>query len=127
MRFFIVRHAETDWSKEQRLQGQTDIPLNQNGLAQAAELAERLSGTDITHILTSDLSRARETGRVVAERLSLPFLVDSRLAECRFGSIEGLARKEIVTRHGETFIASVNRLYDFHSVGGERYDEVLQR
>ncbi len=127
MHFFIVRHAETDWNKEQRLQGQTDIPLNQNGLMQAAELAKQMLNTGITHVLTSDLVRAYETGRVVAEHLNLPLICDSRLRECHFGSLEGLTRQEIVERYGEAFIASVNCAYDFGSVGGERHDQVLQR
>lgn len=127
MQLFIARHGETDWNNQKRLQGHTDIPLNENGFRQATELAKLISEVAVTHILTSNLVRAHEMGRIVSEHLKLPLVIDPRLRECRFGTIEGLTREEIVERYGETFIDSANHVYNFHSVGGERYDEVLKR
>jgi 2,3-bisphosphoglycerate-dependent phosphoglycerate mutase len=93
----LVRHGETDWNAEGRLQGHTDRPLNDYGRRQATELAERLAGETIDAIYTSDLSRARETAEIVAARLGLPVLVDAGLREKDWGTWEGLTGDERVT------------------------------
>lgn len=99
---YLTRHGETDWNREYRWQGHTDIPLNAAGRAQATELAERLRAIAPTWIYSSDLVRARETGEIVAARLGACFLgVDSRLRERSFGLFEGLTRAECEARHPE--------------------------
>lgn len=88
----LVRHGETDWNAGGILQGQTDIPLNANGLKQAAALAERLSGEEKIWdaVISSDLSRARTTAEIIAKRLHIPLLApDIRLRERYFGEVEG--------------------------------------
>lgn len=88
----LVRHGETDWNAGGILQGQTDIPLNANGLKQAAALAERLKGEEKIWdaVISSDLSRARTTAEIIAKRLDIPMLApDIRLRERYFGEVEG--------------------------------------
>ena len=90
----LVRHGETDWNAEGRLQGHTDRPLNDYGRTQARRLAEQLHGDGIAAIYASDLVRARETAEILSERLGLPVLLDADLRERNWGSWEGLTPDE---------------------------------
>ncbi len=99
--FYIFRHGETDWNRERRCQGHTNTPLNQNGLNQALELAEKLKETPLEVIVTSDLLRAHATGKSVASQLSIPLLVDSRLREMSYGEAEGMLFEEAIHSFGK--------------------------
>jgi len=102
MSIFLARHGETEWNRIGRWQGKTDIPLSEVGRGQARALAERLRGRGITEILSSDLSRARETAEIVAAVLGVTRLgVDPRLRERGFGCFEGLTREECAERHAD--------------------------
>jgi broad specificity phosphatase PhoE len=90
----LVRHGETDWNAEGRLQGHTDRPLNAHGRAQAKDLAERLSGEGADAIYASDLSRAKETAEIVGARLGLTVVIDADLREKNWGNWEGLTGDE---------------------------------
>ncbi len=89
-RIWIARHGETDWNREGRAQGQSDIALNARGRAQAAGLARLLTHEPIGQIWCSDLSRARETAEAVAAVKGLPIQQDPRLRERGFGDWEGM-------------------------------------
>ena len=93
-RLLLVRHGETDWNAEGRLQGQIDRPLSDFGRRQARQLAEELEDEEIGAIYSSDLARARETAEIVGERLDLPVELDSDLREKDWGSWEGLTAVE---------------------------------
>jgi len=92
---FLIRHGETAWNAERRLQGHLDIPLNKEGERQAAALAQALSGEAVDMIISSDLSRAASTARAVAERHGLPLHTDASLRERCFGAFEGLLYDEL--------------------------------
>jgi uncharacterized phosphatase len=94
----LVRHAETDWNVERRVQGHTDRPLNDTGRAQAVALADTLDGKQIDAIYSSDLLRAHETARIVAERRGLQVTLVPELRERDFGTWEGLTDAEILER-----------------------------
>jgi probable phosphoglycerate mutase len=94
-RVLLLRHGLTDYNAEGRFQGQTDVPLNETGLAQAAAAAERLAGRGITRVVSSDLQRAAVTARQVADRLDLPVTLDPRLQEINVGSWAGLTAAQI--------------------------------
>ena len=98
--FYIFRHGETDWNVERRCQGHTNIPLNENGIAQAIALAERLTGIHLDIIVSSDLERALVTGKAVAEKKSIPLIVDSRLRETHFGKAEGMLFEDAIAAFG---------------------------
>jgi broad specificity phosphatase PhoE len=99
-RLYLVRHGETDWNAAGRLQGSTDVPLNEQGRAQALALASQLSHHGVERVWTSDLSRARETGSIIAGHLGLVEpVVEADLRERRFGVFEGLTRDEIAARY----------------------------
>lgn len=100
----LVRHGETDWNAEGRLQGHTDTPLNDYGRRQAKALADELAGGRIDAVYSSDLARARETAEILGGRLGLPVAVDPELREKNWGSWEGLtpAQRETVEYVGES-------------------------
>jgi uncharacterized phosphatase len=94
----LVRHGETDWNAERRVQGHSDTPLNETGSAQAAALADALGEKEIDAVYSSDLLRAHETARVVAERRGLEVTAIRDLRERNFGTWEGLTDEEVFDR-----------------------------
>ncbi len=103
---FIARHGETEWNRQGRWQGHTDIALNDAGRAQARTLAVALRGHGITAVTASDLSRARETGEIVAREIGAMFNgVDADLRERRYGVFEGLTRDECAERFPDLWSA----------------------
>lgn len=122
----LVRHGETDWNAEGRLQGHTDRPLNDYGRRQAQALAEQLAGARVDAIYTSDLARARETAEIVAARLGLPVAVDPDLREKDWGTWEGLTSEERLTvefqgesteAHRERVMRAIERIVAAHAGG----------
>lgn len=87
--FLLVRHGETDWNKEKRCQGWTDIPLNETGMAQAEKISKQIKKGDYTALYTSDLKRAFQTADILNETLSLPINVAKELRELNHGEAEG--------------------------------------
>jgi broad specificity phosphatase PhoE len=92
-RLFLVRHGETDWAASGRHTGWTDIPLNDRGRRQAAQLAERLAGESFDRVFSSPLSRALETCRFVG--LGDRAIIDPDLREWDYGEYEGRKTDEI--------------------------------
>jgi uncharacterized phosphatase len=93
---YLVRHGETDWNKQRRIQGSTDIPLNETGRAQAADAARLLVRRKFDAVVASPLSRALETGAIIAAALGLdaPGTVQD-LQERSYGEAEGMTGAEI--------------------------------
>jgi broad specificity phosphatase PhoE len=87
---YLVRHGETDWNREQRLQGRIDTPLNGIGLAQARQVAYRFRALTGTTVVTSPLARARNTARAIARGNHSALVIDPLLAEIDHGSWTGL-------------------------------------
>lgn len=103
MQIGLIRHGRTDWNALGKIQGQTDTPLNAEGIRQAEALAERLSRESMKWdaVVSSDLMRARETARIIADKLQIPFQgSDARLRERYFGEIEGTTEEERLARWG---------------------------
>ncbi|GAA0403299.1 histidine phosphatase family protein [Paenibacillus motobuensis] len=133
----LIRHGLTDWNKIGRIQGQSDIPLNEEGRSQARKLAGRLL-TDQEYkwdfVITSGLSRAQETGEIIARTLNIPLYdPDSRLVEKAFGQVEGLTAEERETLWGvdwkqldlgqESDEAIQERALSFLKEIGEKYSD----
>lgn len=97
---YLVRHGETEWNLARRIQGSTDIPLNDTGRRQAARTADLLARRHFDAVLSSPLSRAAETADIIADRLGLP---EPRrvpaMVERRYGAAEGLDYRTIDARY----------------------------
>lgn len=98
--FYFLRHGQTDWNVEGRIQGHTDTPLNPTGIAQAHSAAIKLAGEPITRIISSPLVRALKTAAITAETIKLPVHIDSLLMERTFGSIEGRLTAQVKAERG---------------------------
>lgn len=97
-RIILWRHGQTTYNAQKRVQGQVDVPLNETGITQAQNAAQLIVKYNPTHIITSDLSRAKETGRTLAKLTDLEIITDERLRERNFGLWEGLTREEITAK-----------------------------
>jgi len=126
-RILAIRHGETAWNREARIQGQTDIPLNQVGLAQAECLGRALVGEGIDVLYASDLSRARQTAATVAAQTGLDLRLDAALRERGFGLFEGLSWPEIAARWPTESEAWRRRDAEFGAPGGEVLQDFYQR
>lgn len=90
----LIRHGETDWNFEKRIQGWTDIPLNETGRKQALQARPRLTDKQWDLFITSSLSRAKETARVLNETMQLPCFINDAFRERCYGEVEGMLRIE---------------------------------
>ena len=125
-RLYIARHGETEWNAAKRLQGASDIPLNEDGRAQARALGEALRLAGIVSVATSDLTRARETGALAAAVLGLTVTtIDPLLRERSFGVFEGLNRGELEARFPDEWRAWQTSAGT--PPGGEATDLVIAR
>ena len=88
-RIILWRHGQTDWNLQNRFQGHSDIPLNEEGLAQARRAAPLLRNLQPNRILSSDLTRAVQTAQTLADLIELDISIDSRLRETNGGKWEG--------------------------------------
>jgi broad specificity phosphatase PhoE len=129
-RFLLVRHGVTDWNREMRMQGHTDVPLNSDGRAQAARIGARLSAGALSPdaVWSSDLSRAYETARSIATPLGLSVRTTPLLRETMLGDWEGLTRDEIVVRgDGEQLENYLRDSLRFRPPGSETLQAVWER
>jgi len=123
----VVRHGETPWNREKRMQGTTDTQLSDVGREQARALGQRLAGRGFTALYTSDLTRARDTARAIAEHAGREIVTDPRLQERRFGIFEGLTVEEIVARYPEEHARFASRDPDYAVPRGESARSFTQR
>jgi probable phosphoglycerate mutase len=126
-RILAIRHGETAWNRDTRIQGQLDIELNERGRAQAAALAEALRDESITAIYSSDLARARETAQALAAISGAPLTLDTALRERAFGQFEGHTWAEIETRWPEDSQRWRKRDLGFAPGGGESLPVLFDR
>ena len=93
MRLFAARHGQTQWNVDNKICGVTDVPLTEEGWAQARELAEKTVDLELDLIICSTMLRAKQTASAVADKLNIPVIEDSRLVEQNYGIYEGMDRK----------------------------------
>lgn len=115
----LIRHGETLWNTERRMQGQLDSPLTERGLWQAQRLGERLKSQPFDSLYSSDLPRAWRTAECIAAETGHGILADARLRERHFGIFEGLTRADMERRDPEVHARFMTRDPQFAVPGGE--------
>ena len=133
-RSYFIRHGETDWNAQRRIQGASDIPLNDTGRAQAARHGATMAGLDedwsTFDFVASPLSRTRETHKIVVSHLrdDLPQVrFDARLREIEFNRWEGLSWSYIESTEPEAHLIYRTKGWDEAPHGGESYGDVAAR
>ncbi|HEV7912468.1 MAG TPA: histidine phosphatase family protein [Albitalea sp.] len=126
-RIVAIRHGETAWNVDNRIQGQLDVPLNEQGRWQARRLAQAMADERIAAVHASDLQRAHETAREVAQACGLAVIADAGLRERGFGAFEGHSWKEIEERWPVESERWRRRDLDFAPAGGETLRQFYAR
>lgn len=132
MKFYVTRHGETAWNRENKVCGVTDLALNETGREQAERTAELLRGKEISRILCSPMIRAQETARIINAGRNLPLVLDARLREQDYGIFEGAPRDDpdflshkrmFAARYpgGESHMLTARRVYSLLEEAKERY------
>jgi len=128
--FYYVRHGQTDWNLTRKLQGNSDIPLNDTGIAQAHEAKKALTGLPISTICCSPLIRARKTADIINEALQCPIIEIAGLKECNFGPHEGTENYDWLANwlsgDDSTTPADVEPFTDFVSRGCNAINQALE-
>ena len=115
----LLRHGETDWNRELRFQGHVDVALNATGLEQARRLARRLARETVHRLYASDLLRAQQTARPVAQQLGLASVIDPALREQSFGRVDGMKVDDIKAQHPQAWEGWLRFQEDFCMPDGE--------
>ena len=118
-RLCLVRHGETAWNAEHRVQGQLDVPLNESGRRQAQAVAEALAQEKFAAIYSSDLSRALQTAEISSRNLGLTINVEKDLRERHYGIFESLTYAEVKTRYPQDYARFEARDPEFAFRSGE--------
>lgn len=124
---YIMRHGRTDWNDQRRLQGRTDIPLNETGRKMARKAAADNADLDIDRIYSSPLIRAYETARIFAEGRDIPIIKDDRLKEMSFGIYEGISKSFEIPDCPVNVLFKDPENYKVPVEGGESFEELFAR
>ncbi|SHI74151.1 histidine phosphatase family protein [Parasporobacterium paucivorans] len=129
MELYIVRHGQTDWNKEKKMQGRADMPLNEEGRAQAERVGRALKNINFDAVFASPLQRALDTASIIAGHNDI--IVDERIYEIALGKLEGLVYRNLEKAGGElyetvqAFFMSPDKYIP--TEGGESYQNLLAR
>lgn len=123
----LIRHGETLWNRERRMQGQTDTPLSEIGRAQARALGERMARHAFSAIYSSDLKRAWDTADAIAQLSGHAIVSERRLRERTFGVFEGLTYDEMTQRYPAEHARFSQRDPDYAVPGGESPRQFFER
>lgn len=129
MRLYIVRHGETDWNKARRVQGFSDIPLNEYGRYLARQTAEGMKDIPFDLAYTSPLVRARETAEIILEGRGIPVIESDGIKEMGFGSYEGMCisgkEKAAESEAFKKFFSDTGNFVP--AKGGESIADIMER
>ena len=125
--FLVIRHGETAWNAESRIQGHLDSPLNEEGLAQALLLGDRLAREAFSHLYCSDLGRALQTAQPVADHSRRRIIADARLRERHLGVFQGLTGAECERAYAQDYARFKSRDPEHVVPGGESIHMLHER
>ena len=135
MKIIVIRHGQTDWNVEEKLQGVTDIPLNSEGIRQAEIAREIINNIDFDMIICSTLKRTIQTTKIISKDKNVPIKYDERITERNYGILEGLKTDEInfdeyfeyyknkPCKDGESIQVFFDRIYKFLDDVKENYKD----
>jgi probable phosphoglycerate mutase len=126
-KIYLIRHGETLWNSECRMQGHLDSPLTPTGIAQAQALAKRLPLNTFTIIYTSDLGRAYQTAQYLNEKIQLPIQINQQLRERSLGNFQGLTHQEIAQKFPVEYSRFKSLDPDYVVPNGESLKQFRQR
>ena len=128
-RFCLVRHGETDWNAERRLQGHTDIDLNARGLAQAEQMAHAIKRINLAFdvLYTSDLQRAAKTAKAIEQLFSTSAITNVGLRERHLGALQGLTTDEAPQLEPDLWRSHLSRNVTEELRGGESIQQFADR
>ena len=122
---WLIRHGQTTWNKEGRIQGHLDAPLSELGVKQVKALAKRMSGKDFDAIYSSDSGRAVQTAEIVFPGQNLH--VDARLREMHYSVLEGRTRTEFSPDEEKHYAEYKRDPYNWKAPGGENWQDLFAR
>lgn len=127
LQVYLVRHGETQWNAERRIQGQSDSPLTAKGESQAVQVGERVRTYGITHVIASDLGRTRRTAEIIADACGCGVTLDARLRELDMGVLEQRHLDSLSAQEEEWRRLVVNGTPDGRIPEGESMQELSER
>ncbi|MBB1198884.1 phosphoglycerate mutase GpmB [Enterobacteriaceae bacterium 89] len=127
LQVYLVRHGETQWNAERRIQGQSDSPLTEKGEHQAGQVGDRVKALGITHVISSDLGRTRRTAEIIAEACGCSVTYDPRLRELNMGVLERRLIDSLTAEEEEWRRSLVNGTPDGRIPEGESMQELGDR
>ncbi|WP_312442307.1 histidine phosphatase family protein [Lacrimispora sp.] len=127
MKIYLIRHGQTDWNIQGRIQGSHDIPLNETGRSQAELLAKGMDSRPVTRIFSSTLTRAMETAERISSRQKVEIYSMPQLIEVEFGKWEGMTWDEIMEAYPKEYKLWTLSPDEASPPGGETQDQVISR
>lgn len=127
LQVYLVRHGETEWNVARRIQGQSDSPLTANGVQQAQQVAERVKSAGITHVISSDLGRTRQTADIIAQACGCEVITDPCLRELNMGVLEQREIGSLNTQEEAWRKSLIDGTPDGRIPQGESMSELSQR
>jgi len=127
---YLQRHLKSQWNLENKFTGWTDVPLSQEGIDSAEEVAKKFAGLKIDKVYTSPLIRNKETASLILKILgkeNLPIIIDKALDERNYGELQGLNKDEVAKKYGQEQVHLWRRSYDVAPPGGESLEDVCKR
>ena len=124
---YIVRHGETDFNKDGKYLGRTDISLNSIGITQAKQFAEEIHGLDLDAIYCSPLKRAVETANLIKLKHDCKIIINNHFIERSIGIYEGLTKEEAKNRYPDFYRRNITRIFNDAPTNGETINEVINR
>ena len=129
-KLLLLRHLQSQWNKENRFTGWTDVDLSEEGIEKAEEVAQKLAGFKIDKVYTSPLTRNRKTVVLILRKLDrkdLPIVINKAFNERHYGSLQGLNKDEIKKKYGEGQVQAWRRGWDQAPPEGESLKDVYNR
>ena len=125
MKIYVIRHGKTRWNELGKIQGRTDIELNDTGKNQATKIRKKIEELNIDVIISSNLTRAIQTAQIINKNMNLPIMIDERIIERNYGDLEGMDKHnfdfsefwdwntDVKYKNAETMQELFKRLRDF--------------